>query len=90
MRKMRRLRRHRHTGKLTLQDVDVIARFLHGDLSMMKCAICGAAHGTCSCWIKCRVTGCKWSYRSGEHCNNPDHAGSKRNKIAKNSMRVYL
>ena len=32
-----------------------------------KCAACGAAMGTCDCWIKC---GCGRSYLRGGECGN--------------------
>jgi hypothetical protein len=52
---------------------DAFARFLRGDYSMLKCTICGASHGSCDCWTKCRKPGCGWSFRKGEKCSNPAH-----------------
>ena len=39
----------------------------------MKCTKCGCRAGTCDCWTKCNIEGCKWSYEKGTKCNNPEH-----------------
>ena len=47
----------------------------------MKCTICGKSQSVgCSCWKKCNIPGCKWSYRNikGQKCRNPDHPHNKR------------
>lgn len=36
----------------------------------VRCVICGAPMGGCSCHTKCR---CGWTYRAGESCRNPVH-----------------
>jgi len=54
-------------------DIDIMARFLSGDNSMLKCTICEAAAGSCDCWVKCRIPGCAWSFRKGQKCANPSH-----------------
>lgn len=53
--------------------IDMLARFLSGDTTMLRCSVCGAQAGTCDCWTKCAVPGCKWSYRKGTRCDNPEH-----------------
>jgi len=40
------------------------------DRASLKCTICSAPAGTCSCWTKCR---CGISYPAGGECRNPDH-----------------
>lgn len=52
---------------------DAIVNFLKGDMSGMKCGDCGAGYGKCDCWTKCPKPGCRWSYRKGEKCGNPEH-----------------
>lgn len=36
-----------------------------------RCTLCGAPHGTCTCWTRCD---CGWSYETeGGKCRNPVH-----------------
>lgn len=49
---------------------EMLARFLAGDTSMLKCTVCGSQAGTCDCWSKCR---CGWSFRKAEACRSPAH-----------------
>jgi hypothetical protein len=44
------------------------------DSSDLKCTVCGTSSRVgCDCWTKCSRPGCKWSYRKGAACNNPEH-----------------
>lgn len=44
------------------------------DRADMKCTICGTKCSIgCDCWTKCNVPGCRWSYRTGTKCRNPEH-----------------
>lgn len=52
------------------KDAEALARFANGDLSDVKCTVCGARYGGCSCWKPC---GCGWSHLEGETCANPIH-----------------
>lgn len=40
------------------------------DAACMKCAKCGAAMGTCDCWVLCD---CGRSFERGGECPNPEH-----------------
>ena len=41
------------------------------DSSNMKCSVCNAPWGACSCWERCP---CGWYFRTGEACRGPSHA----------------
>lgn len=41
------------------------------DRAGMRCVVCNARAGTCSCWTRC--VKCGWSYRTGEACRNLAH-----------------
>ena len=45
------------------------------DMTDMRCTVCNAKAGTCDCWTKCDVEGCRWSYEKGGKCGNPNHVG---------------
>lgn len=42
------------------------------DRTKFVCTVCGASMGKCDCWTKCPERGCKWSYRKGGKCRNPE------------------
>ncbi|PWB94632.1 hypothetical protein [Methylosinus sporium] len=50
--------------------IDVL--FGHAD---MRCTICGAPAGACSCWTRCA---CGWTYETGKACRNPNCTVSPR------------
>jgi hypothetical protein len=52
------------------EDIEIMARFLRGDTSMLKCTLCGAQAGTCDCWTRCP---CGWSFEKNTACRNPKH-----------------
>jgi hypothetical protein len=40
----------------------------------LKCTVCDTPQSKgCDCWTKCAIRGCRWSYRTGEKCGNPEH-----------------
>jgi hypothetical protein len=43
------------------------------DPDNLRCTVCGAKYGACDCWTKCGQPGCKWYYRKGTACRNPEH-----------------
>ncbi|HEY8066560.1 MAG TPA: hypothetical protein VIF40_17825 [Methylosinus sp.] len=45
------------------------------DRADMRCTICNALAGTCSCWTRCS---CGWSYETGKACRNPNCTVSPR------------
>ena len=43
--------------------------------TQLRCTVCRAPRSLgCDCWTKCQQPGCKWLYRTGMTCRNPDHA----------------
>lgn len=49
------------------------------DAADLKCTVCGKPQSVgCDCWTKCSITGCKWSYRKGTLCRNPEHLRDSR------------
>lgn len=50
------------------------------DRADMKCTVCNTPCSIgCTCWKKCAIPGCKWSYRNtaGQKCRNPEHTHNK-------------